>query len=211
MSTKSVEKLLSWKQAWQLKNFRVKTIIGLIILVVVLSFLPFFFQYIQNRNSWLPLHDWLLEKLPAYNLSIFIFTIIWGMSLLTAYRCIQNPQVFSVMLWGFILLSLSRMLTIYFINLSPPQNLVELKDPLANSFYGKHFITKDLFYSGHTATQFLMFLCLRKKTDKTLALIGSMLIGIMVLIQHVHYTIDVLAAPVFTYIVYRLAKAITKY
>jgi len=59
-----------------------------------------------------------------------------------------------------------------------------------------------LFFSGHTATVFLLFLCLKKKQDKWLALGGSVLTGFLLLVQHVHYTIDVLAAPVFTYFIY---------
>ncbi|HEX3079850.1 MAG TPA: phosphatase PAP2-related protein, partial [Puia sp.] len=71
-------------------------------------------------------------------------------------------------------------------------------------------ITHDLFFSGHTTTVFLIFLCLKKKRDRIYALIASILLGIFLLGQHVHYTIDVLAAPIFTYVAYRLALLFTK-
>ena len=99
-----------------------------------------------------------------------------------------------------------RMLTIMIVPLNAPADLIPLKDPLSNSFYGARFITKDLFYSGHTSTVFLFFLCLKKSMDRRFALFASGMVGILLLVQHVHYTMDVVAAPFFTYFIYRLAK-----
>ena len=79
-------------------------------------------------------------------------------------------------------------------------------DPITNAFYGKVYITRDLFYSGHTSTIFLIFLCLRRRWDRLLALIGSLIVGSLLLVQHVHYTIDVLGAFVFTYPLYWCGK-----
>ena len=131
------------------------------------------------------------------------------MAVLTLIRCIQQPSIFLMFLWGFILLSFSRMISIIAVPLNPPDNLLELIDPISNTFYGSKFVTKDLFYSGHTATQFLMFLCLKNKLDKLATLISTFLIGALVLVQHIHYTIDVLAAPLLTYLVFILVKKIT--
>jgi hypothetical protein len=39
-----------------------------------------------------------------------------------------------------------------------------------------------------------------------IAFIGSLLVGGLLLVQHVHYTIDVLGAFVFTYPLYWIAK-----
>ncbi|MFX7751990.1 phosphatase PAP2-related protein, partial [Acinetobacter baumannii] len=91
-------------------------------------------------------------------------------------------------------------ITISLVPLNPPQGLIPLIDPLTNIFYGGKFISKDLFYSGHTATLFLMSLCLQKQSEKILALIASIAVAVMVLIQHVHYSIDVLAAFPFAYL-----------
>lgn len=197
-----------WSQAWNQKTFKKQVIAGTILLIAVLAFLPFFFNAVELRQGYV-INDWLLNKFNPINVSIPVFSIIWCMALLTVTRCIQQPKIFVLFLWSFVLLSFLRIITISMVPLNPPLSLLELKDPLSNTFYGSKFITKDLFFSGHTSTQFIMYLCLRKKSDKILTLIASIAVGILVLVQHIHYTIDVLAAFPFAYLVYWAAKKIT--
>lgn len=195
-----------WKDVWGQRAFKTKAIVGVIIFVIILILFPFFFNYIELRKGIIVL-DPIINQIPAYNLSIPIFMVIWGTSILIFYRCLQDPTVFILFLWSFIVMSLLRIGTLTLFPLEPPLGLVELKDPITSIFYGNKFITKDLFFSGHTATQFLMFLALRKKNDKTIAFVSSVAVGIMVLFQHVHYTIDVVSAPLFSFFSYKIAKA----
>ncbi|MCU0323029.1 MAG: sphingomyelin synthase family protein [Chitinophagaceae bacterium] len=197
----------NWKKAWQQILFKQYVLLGLILFIALLIAFPYFFNFIESREGY-TLKDPLLNQLPPVNVSNWVFAIIWSMALLTIVRCVQNPSIFLLFLWGFIILSLSRMITIIAFPLNPPSGLIELIDPISNRFYGSKFITKDLFYSGHTSTQFLMFLCLQKKNDKLLTLVSTIAIGVLVLVQHVHYTIDVVAAPLFTYVVFLLVKKI---
>lgn len=198
-----------WRNNWAAPFFKRKLVQAIILWILVLIAFPIFFNYIEGRNG-ITLNDPLLAFLPRYNVSVPTFLIIWSMSLWFLYRAIHAPQMLLLFMWGFVVLSLSRFLTIYLVPLNPPADLIPLMDPITNLFYGgtSHFITKDLFYSGHTSTQFLIFLCFTKKTDKILALIATCLIGILVLIQHIHYSIDVLAAPVMCYWVFLISKRI---
>ncbi len=196
-----------WKINWQSSDYRKKLITGLILISFILFSLPFFFQAIEQRNG-ISFNDYLLSWLPAYDLSIYIFTVIWSMTLLTFSRFKQDPNIFLTFLWGFILINLSRFVSIGLIPLNAPADLIPIHDPISNHFYGPKFITKDLFFSGHTAAMFLMFLCLKKRTDKILALLATIIIGIAVLIQHVHYTMDVVMAPVITYFLWIGSKKI---
>ncbi len=188
----------NWLIAWQQPSFRQKLLFALVILAALLISMPFFFPHIEKRNG-VVLHDWLLERLPAQNVSVFIFVIIWGTVLLGIVRSMRQPHIFQALLWSYILVTASRLLTITLVPLNPPEGLIPLSDPLVNSFYGKQFITKDLFYSGHTSSLFLLSFCLEKRSDKLIALLAAIGVGILVLVQHVHYTIDVLAAPLFTW------------
>lgn len=149
------------------------------------------------------LYDWLLEKIPAHNVSLPVFIFIWGVTLLAIIRCLKNPQILLLLLWTYLLVSLSRILCIWLVPLYPPPHLIPLVDPLTNFFYGKHYITKDLFFSGHTSSVFIIFLGLEKKRDKIFTLLSVLCIGVLLMVQHVHYTIDILAAPVAAYLCYR--------
>ncbi len=202
----------AWRTAWTDRRFRIKTVIGSIFLFCVLVYLPVFFGSIEQRQGAI-LNDRLLYYLPAVDFSIPMFIIIWSMTLLILYRCAQDPSLFILFLFSFILLSFSRMITILIFPLEPPVSLIPLKDPLIGIFYGgtEVFIKKDLFYSGHTSVQFLIFLCVKKKNDKIISLLATIIVGILVLIQHIHFTIDVIAAAVIPYFIYRLGKWLAEY
>jgi len=71
-------------------------------------------------------------------------------------------------------------------------------------------ITKDLFFSGHTATLIVGGICMTESRDKVIAFFAAALIGVLLLLQHVHYTADVLAAPFFSIICCYLGKSVAK-
>ncbi len=154
--------------------------------------------------------DVVLQRIPARNVSVAVFFLIWSCCLIWVIRIYRDPLMLLVTLWAYNGITLVRMATIGLVSLNPPAGLIPLADPITNLFYGRKFITHDLFFSGHMATVFLVFLCLKKKTDRIYALFASITLGILLLIQHVHYSIDILAAPVFTYTGYRLALRFTK-
>ena len=196
-----------WRSNWQYPAFRKKTVIGIIGLVLVFSFLPFFFQIIEKRPG-VQLNDWVLNRLPALDISLVIFIFIWSAALLAFIRVYQQPDIFVLMAWSYLLLTVIRMITLSLVALNPPKYLLELKDPLSNLFYGNTFITKDLFFSGHTSTIFMIYLCLQKKSDRVFSLLASLVVAFLLLVQHVHYTVDVVAAPFFAYGCVWLAKKI---
>lgn len=198
----------AWQAALKLKGYKARLITGIGILVVTFAYLPFFFQKIEKREG-AKLVDWVLTQMPARDCSFIIFICIWGIMVLLLLRCLKNPVMFVGAIYGFVMLYMMRLLTITLIPLNPPDGLIPLVDPLSNIFYGKgNFITKDLFFSGHTSSQFIAFLCLRKKWDKALALVSTLIVGSLVLVQHVHYTVDVVAAIPLTFICYYVGQKI---
>jgi hypothetical protein len=202
---------IKWKQAWKSNAFRVKLIGGSILLLTILALYPHFFAFIQKRNGPV-LDDWLLASLPSIDVSTLVLALILITTVLGLFRTLQSPYLFLVLLWGYNLMSISRVVTITLVPIDPPMGLTPMTDPLAFPFYGQGGnITKDLFYSGHTGTIFLLYLVLQKKWEKRIALVSTFCIGILLLLQHIHYTIDVVSAPFFVYCFYLLAKEISAY
>jgi hypothetical protein len=200
---------LSIKENWiaaantPLKRFKLYG--GTIIIFIIMAILPPFFKGIEKRNG-VVLNDWVLAHIPPHNVSVLIFICIWGMAILILYRALYKPTIYIIYIWALIFVCLLRMLAISIVALNPPIGLIPLADPLTGIFYGETSITKDLFFSGHISTLMLIFLCLERKWDKRLALIVVFIAAVLLLIQHIHYTIDILAAPIVTYTMYRFTR-----
>ena len=188
----------AWSNAWQDKQFQWRLILAL----GVFSIFPFkaadYFQWIQKREGavW---PDLILAQIPAANLSYPIFGIIYLSAIYLIIRLIATPHKFIWFACEFNIETIFRFASIYLVPLNPPVGLVDLHDPLAELFiYGDSIaITKDLFFSGHTATMvFVCYFLTGIERKISLALTGILIS--LLLIQHVHYTWDILAAPVVT-------------
>lgn len=195
----------NWKQTWSSSLQRTQIIIGSILMIIISCMLPTFFNLIQKRTGPV-LNDWLLAAVPSYNVSWAIFTVIWGMGFYSLWRAVEKPTIYITYLWTFIFITMLRVLAISLIPLDPPKGLIVLTDPLTGVFYGQSTITKDLFFSGHTSILFLLVLCLERKWDKILAGVATCIVACLLIVQHVHYTIDIIAAPIIIYPVHRFIR-----
>jgi hypothetical protein len=85
--------------------------------------------------------------------------------------------------------------------------MIVLEDPLVQVVGGaSQALTRDLFFSGHTSTMFLLFLAVPGRSAKAFFLACTGAVACLVLVQHVHYAVDVLAAPPFAYVAWRLSR-----
>ncbi|HZX58938.1 MAG TPA: phosphatase PAP2-related protein [Mucilaginibacter sp.] len=195
----------NWSVIWNSSAKRYQMIIGTVIVAAIIYSLPFFFAYIQKRNGAV-LNDWLLARIPPHDVSVFIFGLIGAMALLILIRAVKDPSIYITYCWTLIFVYIVRFVTLSLVALDPPPGLVPLVDPISSFFSRTTVITKDLFFSGHTATMVQIYLCLEKRRDKLIALIAAIAVACLLLVQHIHYTIDVLAAPVVVYACYRLTR-----
>lgn len=201
----------AWGEAWKESSFRLS------FLLAILSFSVFpwkaatYFQWVQQREG-IVLNDFILALIPSKNLSYPIFSIIYCTVIYLVIRLLVTPKTFVWFAWAFNLETVFRFLTIYFVALNPPSGIVDLHDPVAAMFiYGENMpITKDLFFSGHTATMVFACYFLPLKKEKILAIVLSILLALFLLIQHVHYTIDIVLAPFFTLLAIEMIKRLTK-
>ncbi len=197
----------SWQQAFANALFKRKFILGCVFIIVNLYSFPFFFAYIQQRPG-IQLHDFILSKLPSEDVSVTIFSVIYFSVIISIRRALKYPQLFLTYMWAYTILNFVRMTSIYLFPLEPPIGLVSLSDPLLVPFYGKTSITKDLFFSGHVSSVFLGLLVVTEKWEKILMIIAVAVVAALLLVQHIHYTIDVVTAPFFVYFIYLLAKKV---
>lgn len=159
-------------------------------------------KYSHYRDS-IQLNDWLFLIDPV-NLSLPIFVITYLSIFLGLINLIKAPETFFNALNLFIAQNLIRAYCIYLIPLAPPQGIINLYDPILElTFYNGAEIKTDLFFSGHVSNVFLLALLINNQTLKRLLYIASGLIAIMLLIQRVHYSIDVICAPFVAYLVYK--------
>jgi membrane-associated phospholipid phosphatase len=194
---------MKWKDAFSDKGFRLQFAITLIVLAIVVWSLANFLNFIEIRQGII-LSDPLLRLFKPVDLTWLIFGLIY-LSLITALLEItKHPEQLILILQAYSLLIIIRMASMYIMPLNPPTDMIPLNDPFVQYFGTGRLLTKDLFFSGHTATLFLLFLAVQNKKLKIIFLTCTIAVALSVLLQHVHYTIDVLAAPFFTYTSYRI-------
>lgn len=156
--------------------------------------LPHFFAWIDARPGILPIEPFLSHWTPQ-DVTIATFTVLYGTVLMVLSSVAKRPLRVLQGLYAYILMLVLRMLLMTLFTLEPPADIIPLIDPFTQSFYpgGTPFL-KDLFFSGHTATLMLMALLAERRTVRWIAAFSTAAIGLLVLVQHVHWTVDVLAA-----------------
>ena len=201
----------AWGVAWKESSFRLSFLLAMLTFSVFPWKAATYFQWIQQREGII-LNDFILEFIPPKNVSYPIFSIIYCTVIYLIVRLLATPKTFVWFAWAFNLETIFRFVTIYLVALNPPVGIVDLHDPVATLFiYGENMlITKDLFFSGHTATMVFACYFLPLKKEKITAIILTVILVVLLLIQHVHYTIDIIMAPLFTLLAIRIIKKWSK-
>lgn len=199
-----MKKNFTWREALQWRSFRIQWIITLCILFCIVIFVPQFLKIIQQRSGYI-LYDPILQWLAPRDVSFFTFFLIYSSVLVAVISFSFYPLQLLYILQAYCLLIAMRMFCIWLVPLDEPPAFITLNDPFIELIgYRGEPITKDLFFSGHTSTLLLFFLGAQNRFLKVFFLLTSVTVGVCVLIQHVHYTVDVLAAPFFSWICYRI-------
>lgn len=194
-----------WQSALQVKSFRNKFLIAFILLAGCAVTAPIVFQYIQQRQGH-TLNDYLLNWLPSCNLSVLIFVLLYILILTGIVSLLQDPQRFLVALGAYVVLTVLRFISMLIVPLDPPAKLIELIDPFVQYVFYQQSVTKDLFFSGHVSLLIMLAITVPHTWVKRLLFSGACIVGFMLLLQHAHYTIDVLVAPFFSWLAVFLAR-----
>ena len=196
---------MNWKSFFNIKRNRNEFILTIILLAILLISFSQFLQFIEKRNG-VVLPDPLLNIFSPIDLTWLTFSLIYLSLILFLFSVAKEPDKLLIAMQAYGLMVIFRTIAMYLVPLEPPETMLLLNDPFVQLFGKGEILTKDLFFSGHTATLFLLFLLTEKKTLKFIFLISTFIVGISVLLQHVHYSIDVFVAPFVAYGSYRIIK-----
>jgi hypothetical protein len=199
--------LIRWRSALQVKSFRNKFIISCLLLGACAFIAPALFQYIQQREGP-TLNDYILAWLPVYDLSVWVFTLLYILILTGVIFLLQDPTLFLKTIQAYTILTILRFITMLLVPLNPPLNIIELNDPMVQQLLYQQSITKDLFFSGHTSILVLLALSVTNNRVKVVLFSGAFIVAAMLLIQHAHYAVDVILAPLFSWLAYTIAKKV---
>jgi len=170
--------------------------ITLFLALLLVLLIPRFFVLVGARPGSL-LSDPVLDRIPGADLSLYIFVVLYVLIAATAVVLIRHPVLLLRTGQAYLILLLLRMLSMWVFPLEPPPGLIALRDPISAIFYpDQEPFSKDLFFSGHTATAYLLFLAMPLHKLRWIWLLAAAFIGLAVLVQHIHWTIDVLVAPI---------------
>jgi len=154
-----------------------------------------------------PVTDIVLSNTRVYNVGfVFVYGALtfW---LFIAFLCVRQPQRIPFVFKTITLFVVIRSFFISLTHIGPfPEYLAIDSNIMSRFAFGG-----DLFFSGHTGIPFLAALIFWSDRNLRLFFIAAAaLFGIIVLLAHLHYTIDVVAAFFITYSIYRLAEIFFK-
>ncbi|MBP1683398.1 MAG: hypothetical protein H6Q27_962 [Ignavibacteriaceae bacterium] len=197
--------MVTWKSFLKDKKNLTEFVITAVIVTAVIIAFSHFLHFVEQREG-VVLNDPLLNAFNPIDLTWLTFALIYLSLIIFVITTFNKPDKLLVAFQAYGLMLIFRTIAMYLTPFEAPETIILLNDPFVQFFAKGDILTKDLFFSGHTGTLFLVSLLAENKTLKTIFLILTILVGSAVLLQHVHYSVDVFVAPFVAYGSYRIIK-----
>jgi len=155
-------------------------------------------NYTSKVDSGSATTDLILDHIPVVNLlPIYVYGMLLVLAVGLLYPLFYKVKDLHKVISQFSLLVMIRSFFIILTHLKTPVDAVPLdKIPW---FFDLVSFRNDLFFSGHTAVPFLIFLIFRKEKIGKFFLFMTIVLAATVLLMHEHYSIDVFAAFFITW------------
>lgn len=197
----------NYRQYFKNRQFILSAVVGFL-----LMFLSFYLNFhagtYANNSESNSVTDIVLSNIRVYDVDgIFVYGagLFW---IVVIGLCLLRPNriPFATKSIALFVIVRSIFISLTHIGVFPNHLIVDhTKLFSAFSFEG------DLFFSGHTGLPFLMALLFwDNKILRYLFIATSIMFGIVVLLAHLHYSIDVLSAFFITYGIYKIAERFFK-
>ena len=193
----------TWSEALADRRFRVGALVTLVVLAGGVFWFGQFVGWVETREG-VAFVDPLLRLFDPVEISLLTFSFIYLAIVVALVLLARRPRDLVITLQSYVLLAFFRMIAMYLLPLDPPATMLPLVDPIVGSFSASDALTRDLFFSGHTSTTFLLALTARGRVSRRIFGGATLVVAACVLLQHVHYTVDVFVAPFVAFCAWRL-------
>ena len=178
------------------------------LLIVSLGF-NFIAGTYATARAGAPVGDIILDNIPVFNLDwAFVYgpVLFW---LVMAVVCFREPKTLPFVLKAIALFVIIRSVFVTLTHLGVSS--ADIPPDASSNFVKRLAYGGGLFFSGHTGLPFLMSLIFKDNIYlRIFCLVAAVFFGVIVLMVHMHYSIDVLAAFFITYTIYCLAEMFFK-
>ncbi len=177
-------------------------------LLVISLVINFYAGVYATERASNPVTDIILDHIRVYDIGfIFVYgaMIFW---LFTISILVYDPKKIPFTVKSISLFTITRAIFISLTHIGPfpTQAVID-----AGRIMQKFIFGGDLFFSGHTGLPFLLALIFWKdKRSRIFFLSASILFAFVVLMGHLHYSIDVLSAFFITYSIFKIARYLFK-
>lgn len=157
----------------------------------------------HNASNYV--NDIVLDNIPVFNVDLsFVYgpALIWAVVILL---CLHEPKRAPFVLKSIALFVIIRsgFITLTHIAPFPDHSAVDY----TSDFIKKFTFGGDLFFSAHTGLPYLMALVFWEKPAlRWFFILSAIYFGIIVLLGHLHYSIDVASAFFITYAIFHLSE-----
>ncbi len=197
----------SYQKHFSDKSFIISFISGAVLLATSLVIQSLASNYTEKRAS-ASVTDIVLSNIPVYDVD-GIFA--WGAVILLVLGIVVSMSRINYMPFAMksvALFTLIRSIFVSLTHISPfPSSVLMAPEFFKHTLFDGVFKGYDLFFSGHTGMPFLLALIFWEHKKLRYIFLGfSATFAVVVLLGHLHYSIDVLAAYFITFTIFQMCK-----